>query len=637
MWLEHSLRSWTWYLILAMPVVLRAQIPEHEQWFFGVHAAMDLSGPVPAAMTGSALNTMEGVTSMCDAEGMLLFYTDGVQVWDRDHAQMPEGFGLNGNASATQSALVVPFPDDDHRYYLFTAPSAAGMDGGWSGLAWSVVDMAANNGSGDVVLKNQVLSPSITEKLTATRHANGVDVWVLCHRWNSDAYLAYLVTCQGIEGPVESAAGRWMGPDGNMAPMQAIDCMQFDPAGTRLAATWGRTLADGTTVVAQLDILPFDNATGIVGDGVAITHDAPNADRWPYGVCFSPGGTLLYVSQYGVVNGAFHARILQYDVTVPDPATTESQVAEHPSKQYGSLQKAPDGTIYVARLGGVNFLSRIMLPDLPGAACTVVEQAVDLGAGISTFGLPNHWDGMRSRVVPELTLRDTTWCPGMDLFLDATVAMPPHQPVYTWSTGATTPTIRVDAPGVYSVEVRLGCNTVLTATCTVQRGGTTTDLGADRLAYDDRSVWLEAPHVEGATYLWNTGATEAMIPVEEPGRYSLEMVLPDGCLSSGTVNVILTNCHCHLFVPNAFTPDGDGLNDHFAARGDCLLGTYRLEIFDRWGRSVFVTHDPDQGWDGHLAGMPVGPNVLVWQLHHTYYNGSGYVPASARGTVTVVR
>src|SRR6188768_1809702 len=100
---------------LTLPV--HAQIAEHRHWYFGFGAGLDMGTSPPTALSNGALSTDEGVASISDASGQLLFYTNGERVWDRTHNVMPNGHALHGHYSSSQAALIVPFPDDAQRYY----------------------------------------------------------------------------------------------------------------------------------------------------------------------------------------------------------------------------------------------------------------------------------------------------------------------------------------------------------------------------------------------------------------------------------------------------------------------------------------------------------------------------------------
>ena len=94
---------------------------EHYVWYFGDSAGVDFNSGSPVALTNGVLNTLEGCSSISDSAGNLLFYTDGITVYNRFHQQMPNGFGLYGGHSTTQSALIIPQPDSAFIYYIFTA------------------------------------------------------------------------------------------------------------------------------------------------------------------------------------------------------------------------------------------------------------------------------------------------------------------------------------------------------------------------------------------------------------------------------------------------------------------------------------------------------------------------------------
>src|ERR1700741_32877 len=118
-------------------------------WYFGTLAGLDFNSGAPVFMTNGALNTAEGSSSISDAAGNLLFYTDGVSVWNKNHVQMPNGSGLQGAASTTQSALIIPNPGNPNLFYIFTLP-----DEGSGNFCYSVVNMSLLSGTGDVTIKN---------------------------------------------------------------------------------------------------------------------------------------------------------------------------------------------------------------------------------------------------------------------------------------------------------------------------------------------------------------------------------------------------------------------------------------------------------------------------------------------------
>ena len=107
----------------------------------------------------------------------------------------------------------------------------------------------------------------------------------------------------------------------------------------------------------------------------------------------------------------------------------------------------------------------------------------------------------------------------------------------------------------------------------------------------------------------------------------------NGCLGDTTLYVALTE-EVRLFIPNAFTPNGDGLNDVFEIKGT-PVADFNLYIFDRWGGQIFSTHNYEEKWDGNnTVGDPVPAGTYVYQI-----SGTDYLlrPLSFKGIVTVVR
>jgi hypothetical protein len=116
-------------LVLCLPLFGLAQ-KEGNVWYFGENAGLDFNSGSPVALTDGMLNTDEGCASICDANGSLLFYTDGMTVYNRNHGIMPNGTGLLGHSSSTQSAIIVKKPMSNNLYYIFTVDYIGNTNGG---------------------------------------------------------------------------------------------------------------------------------------------------------------------------------------------------------------------------------------------------------------------------------------------------------------------------------------------------------------------------------------------------------------------------------------------------------------------------------------------------------------------------
>src|SRR5262245_45104469 len=108
------------FLILSCWFVQTASAQcEANNWYFGRYLGLGFNSGSAIPLNDGMLNTTEGVATISDAAGNLLFYTDGIKIWNRVHQVMPNGSGLFGNPSSSQSAVIVPKIGDPTRYYVF--------------------------------------------------------------------------------------------------------------------------------------------------------------------------------------------------------------------------------------------------------------------------------------------------------------------------------------------------------------------------------------------------------------------------------------------------------------------------------------------------------------------------------------
>ncbi len=359
------------FLLLTLFVFPKLLVAQRitDKWYFGRQAGLDFSSGTPTPLLDGAMTTYEGCATATTKRGELLFYTDGQTVWNRQHQPMPNGKRLMGSGSSTQSALIVPDPGSGNIFYIFTVAPQGALDG----LRYSVVDMTRESGLGDVPRINALLVTPVAEKLAAVRHPNGRDVWVVAHRWNSNAFVAYLVTADGVAAkPVMSNVGAMnAGPGRN-----AIGALKFSPDGTKLAAAiWRDT--------NKFEVYDFDRNTGKVSNARSF-GPYPEA----YGVEFSPDGTKLYGTCNGnsnirTPNASPETQVWQFDLKTK----AAMQVGRSTNHKIGELQRGPDGKIYVAREDN-SFLGVIGSPNASGPACGYVDDGLKLGGRRSKLGLP---------------------------------------------------------------------------------------------------------------------------------------------------------------------------------------------------------------------------------------------------------
>jgi hypothetical protein len=295
--LMYSFRPGTGLLFLVLLLTTpKAQAQsEANVWYFGDQVGIDFNQPVPVYLADGQMTSWEGTASIADARGNLLFYTNGVDVWNRNHVAMPNGNGLKGHLSSSQSALIVPKPGDQSTYYVFTTDEGGYYDPPNDGLHYSEVSLCLADGLGDVVddRKNIQLHQNTTEKLTATRHQNGIDYWVLAHEMGSNRFLAYLITRDGVQSqPVISAAG--MSHPHNYNPNAHEFEYPVYSVGPMKLSVDGRRLGVAVTVMNYLAVFDFNPATGKVSNEVTLV----NGEIPVYSFEFSPDGSKLYTIRY---------------------------------------------------------------------------------------------------------------------------------------------------------------------------------------------------------------------------------------------------------------------------------------------------------------------------------------------------
>lgn len=342
----------TLFFILAMVSVSQAQ-KEADKWFFGSAAALDFSSGSPVVIT-SPMYTSEGTAAVSDAAGKLRFFTNGVDVYDSTKTIMPNGLGLTGDISTTQSALIIPNPASSVQYYIFTA----GADGAGD-FRYTIVDMTLNGGLGDVIVasKNTFLTDSITEKIAAIRDgANGI--WVVTHKWGTNQFYSYHLTTSGLMPPVITGVGIIH----NTSVIQnTFGQLKFNNCGTRLACAVGYQ--------DIVELFDFDLITGGVSNPMTI-----NMGDNVYGVEFSPSGNYLYVTSY-----FSSAKLSQFDISLATlPLIVASKVPLSATDDLYGLQLGPDGKIYLARSFATPFLGVINNPEASGFGCNYVENGLDL-------------------------------------------------------------------------------------------------------------------------------------------------------------------------------------------------------------------------------------------------------------------
>ncbi|MBC8321382.1 MAG: gliding motility-associated C-terminal domain-containing protein [Bacteroidetes bacterium] len=158
-------------------------------------------------------------------------------------------------------------------------------------------------------------------------------------------------------------------------------------------------------------------------------------------------------------------------------------------------------------------------------------------------------------------------------------------------------------------------------------------------SYD--TLWVDPGYLldagEGAsTYLWNTGENTSSIVIDSMGYYQVEVTSYADCKSSDSVQILWGGDPFYL--PNAFTPNGDGLNDTFGAipKYD-YINKYHISIFNRWGQMIFESTDINNGWDGTYKGTSCMMGSYVYRIVYSEFGNQPMDSNVVEGSVMLIR
>ncbi len=226
---------------------------------------------------------------------------------------------------------------------------------------------------------------------------------------------------------------------------------------------------------------------------------------------------------------------------------------------------------------------------------------------------------------------NTSICSGSNTLLTASGGT-----FYKWNTGASTSSITVAIASKYSVVImQNGCTDTLSTVIIVNPLPVLNACCDSTIAFGQN---VQLTSSGGSTYLWSPSqglnCNTCTDPVASPlvsTTYTLTVTSDSGCNSQQTITIDVS-CGT-VFVPDAFSPNGDGQNDILYVRGDCINTIY-FKVFDRWGNKVFETNDKNTGWDGRCRGQAMNSGSYVYYITATLYDGT---TQTKKGNVALVR
>jgi gliding motility-associated-like protein len=384
------------YLLLFIfgffPLFLLSQ-NQQNKWYFGQYAALDFMQNPPTPILNSVMLANFGSASQADENGNILFYTNGLTVYNKLHAVMANGTGLLGDGSPYQGCLIVQKPGSSSLYYIFTIRG----DGFTTGFNYSIVDMSLSSGQGSVTTKNApIYNGSCTEAVTGALHCNGIDYWLVIHERTTNNFRAYLLSSAGVNTTAVITSISPVSTSFNGA-------MKISSDGSKLAMT---TQSLSTQVI--MHTYDFDNTTGVLSNHLGL----PPAYGFLHSLEFSQDGSKLYCGGRGTApNPCF---LHQWDLCA---GTSTAIAASHYSLTVRgalfTMQLATNGKIYISTFN-VDSLAVINDPNFGGSACNFVYNGQTLGGKASSGGLQVFIKQPKVTILPfSSSLTSTQGCHAM--------------------------------------------------------------------------------------------------------------------------------------------------------------------------------------------------------------------------------
>ncbi|MEP7197910.1 MAG: gliding motility-associated C-terminal domain-containing protein [Saprospiraceae bacterium] len=360
---------------------------EADIWYLSAKAIKWIND-TPTVISGFYGLPYEVMASICDRNGDLLIYSDGISIYNKYHEIVKDIY--TRASSSSSMSLILQQPGSDSLYYVFHPEEnyVTSKDTTFN-LYYTIINVLANAGHCSVVSFGNLLMKNSSEKVAGIRHCNGRDWWIVGLRSRDEAFHSWVLSDTGINvsSPIISYSGK-LHPD-PLFPTQNVCWLKPSHDGSRLIEI---TSANNSTPYGTMELHKFDARTGIISDGIEIIERKDKLESL-YSVEWSPDLTKIYFRGF---NRMTYADLFQMDVSVYDSALIRSSLKDIASTKnnIGSPILGKDGKIYITNFAGKPYLHVIHNPNLSGNACDFRLYEFPLG-GKTSLGAPLFASGFQ--------------------------------------------------------------------------------------------------------------------------------------------------------------------------------------------------------------------------------------------------
>ena len=373
-------KSFSFFLLLFSTIVFSQNETNH--WYFGENAGMNFSDGLFQVLSDGSMETPAGCASISDKDGNLLFYTNGRVVWNKNHEIIDDAFYLANEIEDIQTTIIIPKPNDETTYYIFSA-----KENQVNGLIRSIIRFTPEFPLGYLEEQNILMERNPISRIAAIHHAESNTIRLITFGKEENladsprnTFRIYNITENGISSPQTFIQDNHaLGPKGTM---------KISPNGQRIAIT------DFDNREIYLYDFDNDNASIILSKKFSTTPRLGLLIN-PYGLEFSQNSDVLYYSG----NDNF---VVQVELNpIEEPYLLPLFIVPDAK----SMQLARNGKIYIAQGSEDNPLARMSVinkPHLPAEACDLQANSINLNPSRSTRGLPIFVASfLRNRIIIE--------------------------------------------------------------------------------------------------------------------------------------------------------------------------------------------------------------------------------------------